>query len=182
MPSLRLLTLLLVVSPQVSTAQTPEFPREPTIVAPIAVGGLLGLAGVVGGAYLGYEVDKTCDNSSDFCLEPGFFLGAAVAGTFGASMGAHFGNRRRGNAGRVLLFSYLTWAAGVGAAFATGAVNNNLGYAVLFALPAVQLGITVAVERSTGRANERRYRDNASVRAFVAPFRRGVRIGLAFRL
>ncbi len=158
--------------------QTRDYPSEPSILSPILAGGVLGLVGVAGGAYIGYEVDTSCDNTSDFCLEPGFFLGAALLGTAGASLGAHLGNRGRGSVGTVFVYSLLTWGAGIGGAAALSRVNDPAAYALLYALPAIQLGVTVAAERSLGRRNEARHRERTRVGVVVRPARGGLDLGV----
>ncbi len=85
-------------------------------MSPITAGALLGIWGVVVGAYAGLAIDDDCSGSDVWCIPLGAALGAAALGTLGATIGAHLGNSRRGSFGRVLLISYATWGGGVAVA------------------------------------------------------------------
>ena len=75
------------------------------------VGGLLGgVAGLAGGGLLGGALtSRDCEpGNPDQCLGeamPGFVWGAGTGMTVGIPLGAHLGNRRRGDLGRSLLVS-----------------------------------------------------------------------------
>ena len=113
----------------------------------IGFGLLLGAAGFVGGALIGDAASDECDNAVDICIAQAAFYGAAGGGTLGMAVGVHLGNRRRGN----VLLDFLAAAAvwGTGIAVAAGSDDENLQAAVLIAIPVVQLGTTVLVERAT---------------------------------
>lgn len=180
--TIALTAICLVALPTCGRAQESDFPAEPSIYKPILYGAGLGIVGFVGGGALGSALDTGCDNTSDFCIEAGLALGAALAGTAGVSIGSHLGNRRRGTFWKVSAFSLLTWAAGIGSALALSAVSDDAAYAMMITLPAIQLGVTVLVERKTGRDNEGRQRGLARLIVFAAPDSRGVRLGARFKL
>ena len=78
--------------------------------------------------------------------------GGAIGGTTGLALGVHLGNRCRGNFLLGFLASAATWGAGIGIAAALYDGDDfTSAFVVLLALPIVQTGVTVAVERATGR-------------------------------
>jgi hypothetical protein len=167
------LVLLILATP--ARGQDRPFPPEPTILAPIGLGAALGAAGAVAGGLIGFALDHTCDaGSSWLCIEPGGLAGIAVLGTVGASVGAHLGNRRRGSLGVVLLGSCAAWGAALILALPIRLVGPEAFVVwLLAAVPIVQFGATVAIERITGRRNEARHQARDVVSMFVAPDVRG---------
>ena len=153
-----------------AASQDTAFPPEPPTMSPITAGALLGIWGVAMGAYAGLAINDDCSGSDVWCIPLGAALGAAALGTLGATIGAHLGNSRRGSFGRVLLISYATWGGGVAVAIlAAHGGSGALALAAFALLPPVQLGVTVATERSTGRANERRHGERPRLGLFVSP-------------
>lgn len=122
---------------------------EGSVGRAVGFGLLLGVAGFAGGALIGSAASDECLNADDICIPQAAFFGAAGGGTLGMAAGVHLGNRRRGK----FLLDFLVAAAvwGTGIAIAAGSEDQDLRAAVLIAIPIVQLGTTVAVERSTGR-------------------------------
>ena len=167
-----------------AASQEPAFPLEPPIMSPILAGAGLGVLGFTAGAASGWALDDTsCEGSGEYiCVPWGAFFGAVALGSFGASVGAHRGNRRRGSLGRVLLISYATWAAGMGVVFLAGDGSaNELAAGTLILLPFLQFAATVSSERITGRANDRRSRAQSRVGLFVSPTMSG-RTALGLKL
>ena len=142
-----------------SSAVTNGFPgtATPVQVAPdpgsgstvgAAVG--LGLLGWGAGALVGRLIQGHC--YEDFCGWEGVFYGGAAGGGLGLAVGAHLGNRRRGNLALDVLTSGAVWALGY--ATMRSCVKNSDGLGLLITaitLPPTQLAATVLVERATSR-------------------------------
>lgn len=115
----------------------------------IGFGVLFGAAGFVAGALIGDAASDECDFSSDLCIAEAAFYGAAGGGTLGMAAGVHLGNHRQGNVLLDFLVAGAVWGTGIAIAFGTDDDTTQL--VTLIAIPVVQLGATVAVERATGR-------------------------------
>ncbi len=137
---------------------------ERSIGGAIGAGVGLGLLGWLAGALVGAAIESDC--REDYCQLEGIFFGGAAGGTAGMALGVHLGNGRRGNFALDLLAAAAVWGAGIGLALAA---EDEGAVAVLVAIPIVQLGVTVAVERATGRSRARR----REARLFVVPQRDG---------
>ena len=125
----------------------------------------LGLLGWLAGAFAGFAAAIVSDCEHE-CEIWGAFFGGAAGGTTGLALGAHLGNGRRGNFALDWLTAAAVWGAGISLALAA---EEEEEVAVLVAIPIVQLGVTVAVERATGRSRARR----REARLFVVPQRDG---------
>ena len=138
-------------APPLEREQEQRQPPEPSLARPILFGALLGTVGWAAGTATALATfDPPC---SDFgCGFKEFLLGGAIGGTTGLSLGVHLGNRRRGNFLLDFLASAATWGAGIGVAAAVyDDTDFTSAFVVLLALPIIQTGVTVAVERATGR-------------------------------
>ncbi len=152
-------------------------PPEPSLVWPVLGGALLGIGGWITGAVAGAAAEANCTDG-DYCQAEGIFLGAAVGGTAGLALGAHLGNRRRGNLALDFLSGALVWGASIGAFYLVGAdLDEPASVAVLVAEPVLQLVTTVAVERARGRSIAK----SRVANLVVAPNRDG-RVSLGFSL
>jgi hypothetical protein len=126
------------------TAPAQEAPRS---TARLVAGSALGWGiGIAGGAALGYALDPSKSGEGYFG-PAGMWLGGWAGSSVGAAAGAHLANGREGS---FLLGSLATLAVVPIAALATMPVLD-FGLAV----PAVQIGVSVAVERATARARRR---------------------------
>ncbi len=172
-----MLLLYLVVATNLATAEAqwlipPTAPYSPRAAAPPAFpaappaeasterlvlhGALLGLGGFVAGWIVGGRIGERCDHAEDLCIEDEEVYGAAAGGTLGLVTGVHLGNRRRGSFVADLLAASAVWVAGmVTANLLSESQNDDATLAVLIAIPIVQFGTTVAVERSTARTRRR---------------------------
>lgn len=147
--------------------QAQAIPAEPSFAKPILAGLGLGAVGFLGGAFAGSLFSKGCDGA--FCELGGAAGGALIGESAGMGLGVHLGNRQRGN-----LPLDLVTAAGsaTGALLLLNSSEEDEGRLLLLAL-AVQTTATVAVERISGRARERR------AALSIAPTREGaIRIGV----
>ncbi len=117
---------------------------------PFGVGAAALLGGVAGGAaggLIGYYLSggsRLCGD--DNCGLFGGLLGVLVGEPLGMGIAAHVANGRRGNAVLDVL-----GAAGTGYLLLAGASGTTRSGATIAAVAAVQIGVTVAIERSTGR-------------------------------
>jgi len=128
---------------------------EPGIHSPLLGAAGLGLLGWGLGALTGRAIQGDC--IKEFCELEGIFYGGAAGGGLGLAVGAHLGNRRRGNVLLNLVVSGAVWAAGYAAM--RSFTRNGAGAGVLLTaivLPPTQLTATVLVERATGRSRARR--------------------------
>jgi hypothetical protein len=151
--SILLVLLLAGAAAKPLAAQGSELPTSRLVAGGIA-GTLLGAA--AGGAAGWALYQASC---SGYCEIGGVaaVLAAAAGATVGAPTGVHLANRRRGNLGWSLLASAAV-AAGTGALLyaISEAVDSdaavNASYAVAAAaVPALQVGIAVRIERHTAR-------------------------------
>ncbi len=135
------------------TAAPVQVAPEPGIGSPIGAAMGLGLLGWGAGALAGHVIQGHC--YEEFCGWEGIFYGGAAGGGLGVALGAHLGNRKRGNFALDVLTSGAVWALGY--ALMRSSVNNNdpvgLGITAI-ALPPTQLIATVLVERATGRSRD----------------------------
>ncbi len=129
--------------------------RQPHISRPIA-GGLVGavVGGTVGGfiAVLWAVKESREEGNSDpdvLYLGFAFLAGLALGEPWGAACGVHIGNRRQGKPLPSIVASVAVAAAGIGAA----AVVDE--WRILLAVPVVQIGAAVAIERSTAKGTPR---------------------------
>jgi hypothetical protein len=143
---------------RVSLGQGSSVERDqPSIGRPIG-GGLLGVvAGSVAGGFIGaYWAGKESSESGNDELSVamfvtlGFLAGVALGEPWGAACGVHIGNRRQGDPLPSIAASVAVAAAGIGAALAAE------DWRILIAIPVVQIGAAVAIERSTARGGPRR--------------------------
>lgn len=134
-----------------STATPVQVGSEPsggsTLVAALGLGAL----GWGVGALAGHVIQGHC--YEEFCAWKGIFYGGAAGGGLGLAVGAHLGNRRRGNFALDVLTSGAVW--GLGYAMMRSSIKNNDGLGLgitAIALPPTQLVATVLVERATGHS------------------------------
>ena len=123
---------------------------EPGIVSTLGAAAGLGLLGWGAGALAGRAIQANC--VGDLCEVEGIIYGGAAGGGLGVAVGAHLGNRKRGNFVLDVLTSGAVWALGY--ALMRSSVNNNddVGLAITaIVLPPTQLVATVLVERATSR-------------------------------
>lgn len=127
--------------------------RVPLVASDSSVGklvgaGLLGgLAGVVGGAILGYRLERsywpcTCDDPG----WAGLIVGGAVGSALAVPTAVHFANHRQGSLGMSMAAAGVVAALGLFAFEATGA--SDAGVLTLLGAPLVQVALSVAIERS----------------------------------
>jgi hypothetical protein len=126
----------------------PSEKRQGSVRSAALLGSGIGAVGFVGGALLGRELIG-CIEVEDGCSLDPMFYGAAGGGTLGMALGVHLGNRRQGNFGLDLLAASAVWATGI--LIGEGIDDDGAASVVLVSLPLVQLGVTIAVERATGR-------------------------------
>jgi hypothetical protein len=135
------------------TAAPVQVAPEPGIGSPLGAAVGLGLLGWGAGALAGRAIQANC--VGDFCELEGIFYGGAAGGGLGLAVGAHLGNRKRGNFALDVLTSGAVW--GLGYALMRSFVKNDdaVGVAITaIALPPTQLVATVLVERATGRSRD----------------------------
>src|SRR5213080_2926597 len=89
-----------------------QVPAEPGIHSPLLAAAGLGVLGWGAGALAGHFAQGDC--YEDFCELEGIFYGGAAGGGLGLALGAHLGNRRRGN----FPLDVLTSGAGGGVGYA----------------------------------------------------------------
>ncbi len=148
------IVLLLVLAAGPLRAQTLTSEYEEAHPAGMALGGLLlGAGGLLAGGYLGLE-SGIGEKKEWFGGGWGaYYVGSAV-GAVTLGYGVHALNRRRGDGAKVVLASLLVGAAGVALTTAT-----ESAVPLVLTVP-VQLGVALAVERSTARANFEASRPN----------------------
>jgi uncharacterized membrane protein len=142
--------LLLLVLCGASVVRAQGVRPEPSVGAPVFGGVVLGAVGFFGGALIGHGSAGDC--SGEWCDLGATALGALIGETAGVTVGAHLGNRRRGNVGLDLLAAAGMTTLGV----IVLSRNDNSSAGELLLLVGAQVGATVATERATGRANERK--------------------------
>ena len=124
---------------------------EPGIHSPLLAAAGLGLLGWGVGAVAGHAIQGNC--GGDLCELEGIFYGGAAGGGLGLALGAHLGNRRRGNFLLDLLASGAVWGAGYGLMSSSAGRGGDTGVVVTaILLPPTQLLATVLVERASGRS------------------------------
>ena len=133
--------------------QIPPTPRPATAIRPAArpaggdVGGMilggvaLGAVGLFGGALVG---DRFQSYPCEDCIE-GAFYGALAGESLAIPLGVHLADHRRGKLGPALAASIGIGALGLGAA----ALTDEWG--VLLAIPVLQLGASIGIERHTAQ-------------------------------
>jgi hypothetical protein len=120
----------------------PDAPGRPGVGWLIAGGLIGGAVGTFGGAWTGAKITEgDCED----CFFVGAAYGAVAGVTTGVPLGVHVANRGRGNLSQSLLLSAAIGAAGLGLAAAADEP------AIMFAVPALQLAASVAVEREAWR-------------------------------
>ena len=127
---------------------------EPGIHSPLLVAAGLGVLGWGIGALAGAGIESQSDGySGDCCPYEGVLYGGATGGGLGLAIGAHIGNRRRGNFLLDILTSGAVWGAGylLMRSFAADGDYNGLAVTAVI-LPPVQFVATVLVERASGRS------------------------------
>ena len=150
------------------------------------LGGLAGVVSWVPGAMLGAAAyEATHDNShGDICGLVYIVWGGLIGATAGMAAGVHLANHRRGNLGADLLTAFGVGAAGLILAAAASKSDNGVPGIVWWAIPAAQVGFTVAVERWGERRKRRLLRQSLSERVEVGIARGrdglGVAVSLAF--
>jgi hypothetical protein len=139
--------LLAAAAPAAATAQAPRDATPsvsiPTQDGPSAGRTVLGSAvgwavGLGAGAALGYAVQP--DPGESYFGAGEWWLGAWIGSSVGSAIGAHLGNGRQGNLPLVMLGSIAVGPAAL-------IVAPALGPAGVFAIPAAQIGVSVAIER-----------------------------------
>jgi len=124
---------------------------EPGIHSPLLAAAGLGVLGWGAGALAGHLVQGDC--FEEFCDFEGIFYGGAAGGGLGLALGAHLGNRRRGNFLLDVAASGAIWGAGYGLIRSFADRSDGTGVALTaILLPPTQLLATVLVERASGRA------------------------------
>jgi hypothetical protein len=123
----------------------------PRSTARLVAGSALGWGiGIAGGAALGYAL--SADKGGEGYFGPaGMWLCGWLGSSVGAAAGAHLANGREGN---LLLGSLSAFTVVPLAALATMPLVDS-GLPVVVAFPALQVGVSVAVERATARARRR---------------------------
>lgn len=142
---------LLSMGQKGTTETQPTRRGEGSLIRSILFGALAGAGGFVAGGSLGSKFSDECDDAYDLCIEDGTILGAAGGGTLGMALGVHLGNDGRGSFGKDLLVASGIWAVGVALALGLSEASEETSVGILVAIPIVQLGATVAVERAAGR-------------------------------
>ena len=128
-----------------------QVPAEPGIHSPLLAAAGLGALGWGAGALAGHFAQGDC--YEDFCELEGIFYGGAAGGGLGLALGAHLGNRRRGNFLLDVAASGAIWGAGYGLIRSFASRDDGVGVALTaILLPPTQLLTTVLVERASGRA------------------------------
>ncbi|MGH7583384.1 MAG: hypothetical protein ACREL5_09185 [Gemmatimonadales bacterium] len=152
-------------------------PGEPDVVVPVAASAAAGLAGFAVGAFAGARAGhgKVCGDD-DCGLIEGLY-GAAIGGTLGIALGAHFGNRQRGNFAVDATVAVAVWGAGIALGSALHWRSSVAG-PILVAIPIAQIAATVGIERSIGRAHDR----GDGIAVLVAPRRGGATIAVVLPL
>jgi hypothetical protein len=155
-PPLRLLALQereshMFLGQEGTTGTQPTRGGERSLIRSILFGALAGAGGFYVGGLLGSKLSDECDDAYDLCLEEGTVLGAAGGGTLGLAVGVHMGNGRQGSLGKDLLVASGIWAVGVALALGLSDASEETSVGILVAIPILQLGATVAVERAAGR-------------------------------
>ena len=126
-------------------------PAEPGFHSPLLAAAGLGVLGWGAGALAGHLVQGDC--FEDFCDFEGIFYGGAAGGGLGLALGAHLGNRRRGNFLLDVVASGAVWGVGYGLIRSFADRDDGTGVALTaILLPPTQLLTTVLVERASGRA------------------------------
>jgi len=111
-------------------------------VGGMILGGMaLGAAGFFGGALAG---DRFQSYPCEDCIE-GAFYGAVAGTSLAIPLGVHLANHRRGNLAHALAASLGIGALGTGAALLTEQ------WAILLAIPVVQIGASIGIERHTAQ-------------------------------
>jgi hypothetical protein len=116
----------------------------------VVAGALGAVVGFFGGAMIGYSLERhywPCD-----CDDPGlggFIYGSAIGSAIAVPVAVHLANQRRGSFGRTLGVSSLVAAVGLLGLFATS--DSEAGLFFLLGAPVAEVGISVAVEKSTTR-------------------------------
>lgn len=113
---------------------------------PLALGlaGLAGsAAGVLGGGYLGYHIERAGGPCGDWCGLGGLLFGAAVGSAVLTPVAVHMANGARGDLGTTVFTSAVI--TGVGTVLALGAGSGEM----LVAVPVLAIVGSVALERST---------------------------------
>ncbi|MEN8144183.1 MAG: hypothetical protein ABFS14_04455 [Gemmatimonadota bacterium] len=150
---------------QAVSVERGAFPEQGNLWASYGLATGIGAAGFVAGFIAAADASGgDCEDLS--CLEAGFY-GGALLGTFGVALGAHLGNRRRGNLGLDFATAAGIWGLGIGPLLLGGDTGGD-GAAILFvAVPIAQVLVTAAVDRSVGRKREREH--NGSLGLSVLP-------------
>ena len=128
-----------------------QAPAEPGVHSPLLAAAGLGVLGWGVGALAVHSMHGDC--FGEFCDFEGIFYGGAAGGGLGLALGAHLGNRRRGNFLLDLAASGVVWGAGYAMmrSFVANDDGNGLALTAIL-LPPTQLLATVLVERASGRA------------------------------
>ena len=141
--------------PASAVAARPMLTNASRLTPPPADGVALGLAGLVGsaagvlgGGYLGYHIDRADGRCSEWCGFSGMFLGAAIGSAVLAPVAVHAANGGRGNLETTLFTSVVITGAGAVVALMTNSAE------VLVAVPVAAIISSVALERSTTPASE----------------------------
>ena len=114
-----------------------QVPAEPGIHSPLLAAAGLGVLGWGAGALAGHLVQGDC--FEDFCDFEGIFYGGAAGGGLGLALGAHLGNRRRGNFLLDVAASGAVWGVGYGLIRSFASRDDGVGVAL-----AVPLVVPVA--------------------------------------
>ena len=135
---------LLGVPPPVARAQEQTRPGEGSLASTIISGAGLGAVSFLGGILLTMDSVEGVENTD--------FIFASAMGALGMAAGVHLGNGRRGNFVKDLLATTLIGAAGIVHFYATGGNEDGIPTPIILATPFLQLSVSVAVERSSGRS------------------------------
>ena len=145
-----LVPLILALAP-LATAQAQGVRPEPSVSSPVLGAITLGAVGFFGGALIGHGSSSGC--TGEWCDLGSTALGAIIGETIGISAGAHLGNRERGSYSADFATSALVFVAGI--ALMSGS-DDNSALPEFLVVTGGQIAATVAMERTTGRANERK--------------------------
>lgn len=116
----------------------------------VGAGFLGAVVGFVGGAVLGYQLERryfpcSCDDPGLVGLIVGSAMGSAVA----IPIAVHVANGKRGSLGRSLGASALIGSVGLLGLSATA--SSEAGLVFLFGPPLAEIGVSVSIEQSSTR-------------------------------
>ena len=126
-------------------AEAARSARPPADAITLGMAGLVGsAAGVFGGGYVGYHIDRADGEcGDDWCGFGGLFLGAAIGSAVLAPVAVHMANGGRGDLANSMFTSAVITGAGAVLALVTNSAE------VLVAVPVAAIISSVALERAS---------------------------------